>query len=246
MKNEENTLTKDFLNFIFGSEEEAECFISYQDNRFNEHKTKQIKSLFMELKEDKWNKCWRNLIPPKMAFALGDYDHYLTQGYQKHIHNITKKFVNLNGELTFYVSTGCLESPIETLKPFVDEHRENQYKILNHIMGNSEKMNYKEFFDLLDEARKCNIVTVSENTRLQEFQLLSKPGEWKEDYKKANVKLINMCNTKEVLEYIEGSNQKKEIIANIRKLRKRNFSGTKEILDSLLTIIDKRYKADNE
>jgi hypothetical protein len=228
-----------FINFIFGSDEEKNKFISYQDPRFPLLKNQQIKSLFVELKEDKWEGSWRNFIDSKLAFSLGNFESYLTQGYQKHIHNLTKKFVNLEDtRLTFWVSEKCLLDNFEITK-FVDEHRENQFKVLNHIMNQGESLGWREFFDLMDEARKCNVVTVSENSKLQPFQLESGIGEWKIDYEKANVNLINLCNKEEVLDFIEKSGETQIIFKNVQKLRKRNFSGTKEILDSLLSIISK-------
>jgi len=228
-----------FEKFIFGSIKEMEEFTSYQDPRFPQLKNQQIKSLFIELKEDKFKISWRNFISSKLAFSLGNYESYLTQGYQKHIHNLTKKFVNLeNGELTFWVSKKVLLSSPENEK-FVDEHRENQFKVLNHIMKTSSEMHWKDFFDLMDEARKCNVVTSTENTKLQPFQLESKIGEWKSDYQKSGVEIINLCNPQDVVDLIKMSGESELIIQNIARLRKRNFSGTKEILDSLMTIITK-------
>ena len=232
-------IKNDFYEFIFGSEEERENFICYQDTRFPQLKNQQIKSLFLELKEDRWKSSWRNFIDSDLAFCLGNYESYLTQGYQKHIHNLTKKFVNLeNGELTFWVSKSCLLSNPEKDK-FVDEHRENQFKVLNHVMKNSSKMHWKEFFDLMDEARKCNVVTSVENTKLQPFQLESGMGDWKSDYQKSEVDIINLCNIEEFLEFASSSSQDGLILENLKRLRKRNFSGTKEILDNLISIITK-------
>ena len=232
-------LSNDLTSFIFGDKDEEIKFTEYQDIRFPLLKTQQIKSLFMELKEDKWPYCWKNLISSKLAFSLGNYDSYLTQGYQKHIHNITKKFKNItDGEETFYVSKGVLTTPLSETKFCVDEHRENQYKVLTHFMENGSRISWREFFNLMDEARKCNVVTVSENTRLQEYQLVSSVGDWKNDYIKANVELLNVCNSDEIIKYINGSDNPEIVIGNIERLRKRNFSGTKEILNSLISIIN--------
>ena len=236
---------QDFYDFIFGSEEERVKFISYQDPRFPQLKNQQIKSLFIELKEDKWNNSWRNFIDSDLAFCLGNYESYLTQGYQKHIHNLTKKFVNLeNGQLTFWVSKKVLLSSPERDK-FVDEHRENQFKVLNQIMKVGSGIHWMEFFNLMDEARKCNVVTQPENTKLQPFQLESKIGEWKSDYQKSGVEIINLCNTEEVLNFVASSGESSLILENIIRLRKRNFSGTKEILDNLISIISKEEKHSN-
>jgi hypothetical protein len=233
------SISKDLIEFIFGTEEESNRFADYQDPRFPILKTQQIKSLFIELKEDKWKYCWKNNISSKLAFSLGNFEHYLTQGYQKHIHNITKKFVNIQDDKeTFYVSTGVLLTPLNEKKFCVDEHRENQYKVLTHIHENGATLLWKEFFDLMDEARKCNVVTVPENTRLQEFQLKSLIGDWRNDYKKANVELLNMCNSDEIIKYINESDNPEIVIGNIERLRKRNFSGTKEILNALISIIN--------
>jgi hypothetical protein len=90
----------------------------------------------------------------------------------------------------------------------------------------------------MDEARKCNVVTVHENTRLQEFQLKSLIGDWKNDYKKANVELLNICNTEEIIKYINGSDNPEIVIGNIERLRKRNFPATKEILNALISTIN--------
>jgi hypothetical protein len=235
-----------FSEFIFGSDKQEEEFANYFDSRFPQIKNEQIKSLFIELKEDSFFACWRNFIKTKTAFSLGNYQSYLTQGYQKHIHNITKKFVNLeDGRMTFWVSESCLLCKLETTK-FVDEHRENQFKVLSHMMNNIQTMSWFEFFDIMDEARKCNVVLTSENTSLQQFQLKSTIGKWKEDYKNAGVRIVNLCETKEVLELIERTKENQIILSNLYKLRKRNFSGTKEILNGLIDIIEKRENQNDE
>jgi len=227
----------DFYNFIFGSELEKQKFINYLDPRFSELKTKQIKSLFLELKEDKWDGSWRTFVDLELAFCLGDFDSYLTQGYQKHIHNLTKKFFNLEkNKPTLYVSESCLLSS----QKFIEEHRENQFKVLNYIRANIKEMNWMEFFNIMDEARKCNIVTVEENSRLQEFQLKSSFGDWKTDYEKASIKLINLCEMEEVFGFLDRAKKIDIILENIYRLRKRNFSGTLETINLLISKIEEK------
>jgi hypothetical protein len=231
-----------FVKFIFGSEDSQIKFNNHIDHRFSLVKNQQIKSLYLELKEDEFPFSWRNFIDAKTAFSLGDYQSYLTQGYQKHIHNITKSFVNKEGDqFTFYVSEKSLISEPGTQK-FVDEHRENQYKVLNHIMENISKMSFEDFFDLMDESRKCNIVTVSENSSLQKFQLESKIGEWKNDYKQAKVNLIDLCDSEKFMDFFLLQNETLQgyIVKNLENLRKRNFARTKEILEHIFSIIDKK------
>ena len=128
---------------------------------------------------------------------------------------------------------------------FVEEHRENQFKVIKHISENIDEICWKEFFDIIDEARKCNIVMVSENSKLQQFQLESGMGEWKSDYEKAKIKLVNMCDPEGFLEFYNSHNVEKreKIKGNVKLLSDRNFSGTKGIIKEILSIIQKEEDA---
>jgi hypothetical protein len=51
-----------------------------------------------------------------------------------------------------------------------------------------------------------------------------------------------MCDSDEIIKYINESNNPETVIGNIERLRKRNFSGTKEILNDLISIINVNKK----
>jgi hypothetical protein len=66
-------------------------------------------------------------------------------------------------------------------------------------------------------------------------------GQWKSDYQKSGITLLNLIDSDNFLDFFKEINEieKSNVVQNLEKLARRNFSGTKGIINDLISIIQK-------